>query len=471
VISGAATVDGRPLLWKNRDTAEPENEVAFFGEGTYAAVGVTDAGDTGSVWMGLNSAGFAIENSYSPDLEGEASRENGIYMKRALLHCATVDDFELLLAASNSAGRGTNANFGVIDATGAAAVFETGNHTYARYNAAGPSATLPGCVVRTNFGETGDGTGEGRDRYKRAVNLLIGRLSASGISHEFILKRMTRDLWTEQVDPYPLPYPGSTGALPAGFIETVTSINRSTTRSSAVFQGVLPGEDPRLSTMWVILGEPVCAVAVPVWPWGGGTPEELDGEPGSPLCEAANIRRAACYSLGAGSNVLDTYALDDGRGGGLWSRTRPLEDWIFTRIAAALAEWRTNPPSADRVWRFEESLISQAFAGYCYGSAPADRMEAPLDFLCREVENRALLLTETIHVLSWSPNTANQVTTGYRVYREEDGTAARMAELEASAREYLCRRVDPHLPQTYFLVALDAQSRESRPAVIFRFDR
>jgi hypothetical protein len=470
VISGAITVDGRPLLWKNRDTDQAQNEVVYFSGGTYAVVAVIDAGSSGAVWMGLNSAGFAIENSYSPDLEGENTGENGVFMKTALFQCAGVEDFERLLVSTNTAGRGTKANFGVIDASGGAAVFETGNHTFTRFDADGPSATLSGCVIRTNFGLTGNGTGSGRERYNRAVDLAAGRLSGLGLSHEFILREMARDLWTERADPYPLPFQGSVDSLPAGFIETSTSINRNTTCSSVVFQGVSPGEDSRLSTMWVILGEPVYSVALPVWPWAGAAPEELGGDTGSPMCRAAIMRRAACYPLETATAYLDTAALDDGLGGGLWIWTFALEDWVFSETAGVLADWRSNPPAADHVARFENDLAARVFACYCYGTAPAGGLEAPIDFSCLEVENRGFLQAETIHVLSWNPPGADSAVAGYRLYRDNSGAAELLAELGSSRREFLCRGVDPLREQTYFLVAVDTEGKEGLPAVIYRFD-
>ncbi|MGD2246663.1 MAG: hypothetical protein PVI11_08965 [Candidatus Aminicenantes bacterium] len=94
VFAGKATVDGRPLLWKNRDTSAENNEVAFLSGGIYDVLGLISAGQTTSVWMGINSAGFAIENSLSSDLEGSSSGDNGSFMKQALQNCATVDEFE-----------------------------------------------------------------------------------------------------------------------------------------------------------------------------------------------------------------------------------------------------------------------------------------------------------------------------------------------------------------------------------------
>jgi len=45
-----------------------------------------------------------------------------------------------------------------------------------------------------------------------------------------------------------------------------------------VFHGVLPDENPLLTTMWVILGEPICGIALPLWVAAGDVPPTLDGE-------------------------------------------------------------------------------------------------------------------------------------------------------------------------------------------------
>jgi len=39
VISGKYTKDGRPLLWKNRDTNYINNQIMFFNEGKYDFMG------------------------------------------------------------------------------------------------------------------------------------------------------------------------------------------------------------------------------------------------------------------------------------------------------------------------------------------------------------------------------------------------------------------------------------------------
>ena len=76
-------------------------------------------------------------------------------MKLALQTCATVDDFEALLARSNSGGADVSANFGVIDAKGGAATFETGKKGYVRFDAAAANDGAKGLLVRSNYSRVG----------------------------------------------------------------------------------------------------------------------------------------------------------------------------------------------------------------------------------------------------------------------------------------------------------------------------
>jgi|GEM_PF-4130431 len=123
VISGKATPDGRPLLWKNRDASAVDNRVLYFKGPRFAFLGLINATDKegSSVWAGLNSEGFAIINSASSDLadDEKGGAENGRFMRLALGECANVADFEALLIRTNGQ-RQVAANFGVIDAEGQA---------------------------------------------------------------------------------------------------------------------------------------------------------------------------------------------------------------------------------------------------------------------------------------------------------------------------------------------------------------
>lgn len=466
VVSGSATVDGRPLLWKNRDISVSDNEVAYFSGGTYDAVGVVTAGSNTSIWMGINSEGFALENSLSSDLEGSSSDENGTFMKYALQYCATVDEFEQLLIETNNPGRRTRSNYGVIDAAGAAAIFETGNNTYTKFDANDPGTAPLGFIVRTNFAMTGDGTGAGQTRYDRALELFTEGVSNSEMSHEYILRNISRDLKNDHIDPYPLPYQGSQDGYPEGYIRTDYSINRNRTRSCVVFHGVLPTEDPILSTMWVILGEPVCGIAVPVWVYAGSTPPEMNGTQTAPMCDASIAKKEICYPLGSSSQYIDTYALDNGSGGGIFSYTFQIEDWIFAKTESTLNNWRNLFPASGQVKIFEENIISQAYCCFITSTIPADIINPPLQFTYQKVLNRSLSQAEYLNDLDWqaNPNNDGLNITQYRIYQVEGQGKNLLTELNSDTFEYWHRNVEQDESYTYALFAVDGTGQEGDPA-------
>ncbi len=362
VVSGKATVDGRPLLWKNRDTSTLDNEVAYFDDGKYPYIGVINAGDTTQVWMGVNAAGFCIMNSESQDLEGDTLDAEGYFMKQALMECATVADFEQLLLKTNEIGRETKANFGVIDATGAAVIFETGNHSFTKFDANDVQTAPLGFIVRANFAMTAVDTSKsyGQVRYRRANALFEKFAREKNISHRTILRSIARDLANENIDPYPLPFLGREHDKPQGFVRTYHSINRFRTASCAVFHGVLPNENPLLTTMWVILGEPICGIAVPIWVVAGRVPSVMDGDSVALLNQLIQQLERKAYPDTSLSRYVDTRALVDQNGKGIFPKLFKKEDAFFEFTEKKLKTWRRKNPSAEAVLKVETEMSDKA---------------------------------------------------------------------------------------------------------------
>jgi hypothetical protein len=363
VILGRATADGRPLLWKNRDVTEQDNIVRFYAGKVHDYLGLSDAGAADKIFAGLNAAGLAIVNAVSSDLEGTSESENGVIIKRILEECATVDEVDALLAATNAAGRKTRANLGVIDARGHGAIFETGNKSYTRF---GADASPDGILVRTNFALTGarPEEGEGFIRFDRASAILGPAAADRTIDVRFLFDRAARDLVNEAVDPYPLPFKGSQNGHSQGYLRTDYSINRYKTASAVVFQGAAGGEDPLLATMWCLLGEPVCGIALPLWVRAGAVPWEFCGSYFSPLREAVKVREAECYTDPSSDRYLDTRILADGRGGGLAAFISRLEALIFPAAETALKSWRRTLPSAAAVRNAQNQVAFWAYRKY-----------------------------------------------------------------------------------------------------------
>ena len=155
LISGKYTAAGRPMLFKNRDTDQMQNSLAYFTDGKYKYIGLVDGTKdwNKAIWGGYNEAGFAIINTaaYNNNL-GDTTKfmdQEGVVMKLALQTCQSLSDFEKLLETLPKP-MGVDANFGVIDASGGAAYYETGNRDFKKYDANDPAIAPNGLLIRTN---------------------------------------------------------------------------------------------------------------------------------------------------------------------------------------------------------------------------------------------------------------------------------------------------------------------------------
>lgn len=367
VITGKATADGRPLLWKSRDTKGlPRNEVIVYEAGTLRVLAVINDEDRDQVWMGVNSAGFCIENSLSRDLDVKGETKgpgNGGIMKMALETCATVEDFRQLLERTNETGRKTDGNFGVIDAAGGAALFEAGPRTYHMFDANDPEVAPLGYIVRSNFATTAQGTPPAPDpaslavpysgeRYSRACRLIESR-RGTDLDVGFMLRNLCRDM----ADPAGSPFAGTVNG-PAGeppeTVSTTSTISRTTTVSAAVFHGVKPGEDPLLTTMWVLLGDPKFTIAVPCWVGVEKLSEAVAGEKGGPICSIAATLRE--WNLTRDRDGVHTGQLRQ-----IWTDVWPVEDRIVAAAAEARRRWAAAPRGPRDVTDVHRRLAMEAW--------------------------------------------------------------------------------------------------------------
>lgn len=364
VVSGRVTADGRPLLWKNRDYSKVHNEVARLTEGRYAAIGVVNAGSRSAVWMGVNEAGFCIENSLSLDLKSESPSKgfgNGGLMRRALETCATVEDFRKLLEDTDSPGRVTCGNFGVIDASGGAAMFEVGRTSHVMFDANDPAVAPNGYIVRSNFSTTGQNLPPVPDfndvrsiksgqRYLRACTLLDSQQN-SKISAEFLVRNCARDLADSEGCALPGSVNGDVGQLPER-IATADTISRATSVSAAVFHGVRANEDPGLTTMFVMLGDPKLSIAVPCWVKANKIPDDLHDERGGEIGEVALTLRG--WGFRSDDRSLAASYLP-----GIWQDLWTLEDRILAEARRYKDQWtQTGVDSAEMAAVSDEASAS-----------------------------------------------------------------------------------------------------------------
>ncbi len=328
VASGKATSDGHPMVWKSRDySSSPNNEIKYNTSFRYKFISISNAGSSTYAWMGLNEHGFAIVNALSSDLpKGSSGPSNGAFMRDVLGNCKTVSAFRHYLDSTNRTGRETRANFGVIDSTGEAAIFETSGNQYWEFNA---DDSPNGYVIRTNFSMTGGGS-TGIERYHRSQALLASFYAGDSLNVKSILRYQMRDFSDFNSNPVSVPYkhqwaPG----IPYGYINTLKSICRNSTVSAAVIHGVLPAELAGLSTFWAILGQPATSIAVPYWPVTT-PPSEADGENIAPLSDVSHQIRSQLFDFPGGDEYINSFKLLNGKGGGLWTCTFPFEDSVLS---------------------------------------------------------------------------------------------------------------------------------------------
>jgi len=351
VISGRATPDGRPLLWKHRDAREQENDLRYFQGENHDFIGMKNTEDTTGtqVWMGSNSAGFSIinTNAYNLDKGGYKGPmdQDGFFMKKALGVCAVLEDFEKYLGETRGA-RGVLANFGVIDARGGAAFYEVDPFSYEKYDANDPKTAPSGYLIRTNYAFSGRGPrGGGYIRYQTLENLFYWKNMDRDLTPEFLLLNATRCLKHSVLQTDlgcgDLPdHEGQTRIVP--FRDYIV---RGESVSTMVIQGVKPGEDPRLTTLWSIPSFQLSCLTVPVWVAAGDNlPSSVmsrEGKP-APLSEKALSLKKKCFPVPAweGRDYLDLSHVLNKQGTGILQKVRLGDRKIIGRTLELLSQWR-----------------------------------------------------------------------------------------------------------------------------------
>ncbi len=367
IITGKATPDGRPILWKHRDSSDFQNKLMFFKDGRYEYIGLVNTKDkTGEeVWAGCNSSGFAIMNAASYNLNindtTKAKDREGIVMKMALKTCETVVDFEKML---NDMPKplGVNANFGVIDAKGGAAYFETGNFHFTKFDANNPTVAPFGYLIRTNYSFTGPiDDGYGYIRYSMAENLFNQAQAMNTLSAEFILQEASRCLKHSLTGIDLEEQASDCHENQTKFIPFEDFIPRYSSTATFLVQGVKPNESPTFCTIWTILGFPLCSVAFPTWIEGGEnlSPLLIEGQNQvAPLCDFALKLKAQCFPIkrGSGSKYLNITALVNQEKTGMLQKLAPVEAEILDKTAEKLPIWHQTGMRRSEIQTFYREL-------------------------------------------------------------------------------------------------------------------
>lgn len=374
VISGKATPDGRPLLLKHRDSNFLQNRLMYFSDGKYEYIGLLNSGDSEGkeVWSGANSAGFAIMNAASYNLNDNDTTklkdQEGVIMKEALRTCATLSDFENLLDLWTKP-MGAESNFGVIDAHGGAAYYETTNFSFTKIDVTNPSVAPDGYIIRTNYSTTGtaDG-GYGYIRCSTAEDLFKSGKEKNELTYKYLLQNVSRSLKHSllNIDLADSPHPPEETEH---YINFQDYIPRHSSVTTMVIQGVKDSENANLTTLWTVLGFPLCSVVVPTWVIGGGElPKVLisDDSGNAPLCTRALELKDRCFpvSRGSGWKYINLSALLNDQNEGVLQKLQPVENTIIDETEKKLADWRETGIVENNVVKYYEELSEIIFTKY-----------------------------------------------------------------------------------------------------------
>ncbi len=372
IVSGKHTPDGRPILWKHRDTGVLDNKVIVFEGGKYKAIGLINSDDESPqrVWIGFNEAGFAIMNSVAYNLnQGDTIQMphmTGQMMREALLACASVDEFERFLQEQEKP-MGVRTNYGVIDAHGHAAFFETDHFSYKRIDVDDQTVAPHGYIVRTNYSFTGIANeGAGYIRFETAERLFYRASGSNNLSIQYIKEHMATSVWNS--------YSGQDARsaihlseMESKFMYFQDCINRYSSSSSVAIQGVRPGDSPAMTTMWAMVGFPLSSVVVPLWITPENTLPAIVTAPGlenAPICNwALGLKNQMIPSTrGSTKYYIDATRVFNADGTGITQQLIPVSREVMQQTLNMMEQWESPPQRAvNDHYRWLDGFISEKY--------------------------------------------------------------------------------------------------------------
>lgn len=338
VVSGKVSRDGHPMLWKNRDTSHTDNKVEYIagqdGEYGFVALFNSEDRDCEEAWIGMNEVGFAIMNAASYNLKADnvpvsQMDKEGILMALALKSCRTVDDFQRFLT-QYPRPMGVESNFGVLDADGNCAYFETDNYNFVKYDV---NDSPVGVLVRTNYSHSGrEGEGYGQIREANALYLLSPYINESSIAPETFTEELSRSFYHSLLRQ-------DLSETDERWIVDQDFIPRYSSTASVVVEGIAPGESVDKYIMWTAVGYPPCAEVIPVWCKEDGVDKCLRGnsENGHSLqCDIVKARQSEifCAPDGNRNRYIDLHRLYNPNGTGYNQHLRSQNLNTYNRIRA-----------------------------------------------------------------------------------------------------------------------------------------
>lgn len=355
IVSGRVTKDGRPLIFKNRDTSGTSNVMVMIQGELYRYVGITGYTDTRprNIWGGHNEVGFAIINTAAYNLngcKGDDSDHDGWLMRRALEVCRTMADFEHLLDTLPKP-LNVNSNYGVLDAEGGCAYYETGDSGFVKFDANDPREAPDGYLVRTNHGMTGcRDIDSGVERFMAISDFMAGASRDGKLDCEYLMTNVPRYLT------HGLTKQNLYDELPADendvrMIHFTDFIPRYISSSAILIQGVAPGEAPSHTISWTNIGWPCGSVAIPLMieedvPLPAIVQRGEDSK--AWLCSKSIEEKLKVFNQKRGNvrDYIDLSKLVNARGTGIVQRSIALEREVFKHAKPALQRVRKGKDGA-----------------------------------------------------------------------------------------------------------------------------
>lgn len=363
IVSGKATKDGRPMIFKNRDTGDANNVVVVAQGELYRYLGIAASWDKKptSIWGGHNEVGFAIINTAAYNMNGcrvKDSDNDGVVMRRALEVCRTLADFEHLLDTLPKP-LDVNSNFGVLDGEGGCAYYETGDSSYVKFDANDPREAPNGYIVRTNHGLTGcRSIDRGVERFMAITDFMAETHRKGNLDCEYLIANAPRYLThglTKQNLYEQLPKDEND----TRYIHFSEFIPRYITSSVLLVQGAAPGESPSHTVSWTNIGWPCGSVAIPLMleedvPLPSIVQRDESGK--SWLCSQSIEQKQRVFSLRRGNvrDYIDLSKLVNAAGTGIVQRVMPLEREVFNQAREALKKVRKDKNGAQALRKYYE---------------------------------------------------------------------------------------------------------------------
>ena len=367
IFTGKATPDGRPLLWKHRDTGEPNNRIQYFKGEKYTFYALINSPDffRNEAWSGTNEVGFSIMNTASynlkdDDVPSKMMDKEGEVMFKALATCKTLKDFEKMLDKYKRP-MGVEANFGVIDAEGGAAYYEVNNDSWTKIDVNDPKIAPQGYLVYTNHSNTGRlNDGMGYVRYTNADKIVKEQINRNGaITPKWIMQNLSRTFY-HSVLGIDLNKDKELVDKCNGWFFDQDFIPRKSSTCSIVVAGVKPGEDAKNTVMWTILGYPPVGVAVPLMVCSGDNiPAFMTAKDtgNAQMCDWVLEKKKEIFPItrGNGNKYLNYYAIEKYMKPALEIENRVFEiaDPIIDKI------WKGEATSDDlaKVYEYVETIF------------------------------------------------------------------------------------------------------------------